>query len=115
MGWSDMVAAGKLLKNSSPWPFGVQTANMGTAIVDFGTGNSAAFVTVTGCAGITAGAPVRAWKMADTSDDHNADEHRIEEIDLLCGDVVAGQGFTIWATARNGSATGKYIVHWQWS
>jgi hypothetical protein len=70
----------------------------GTTIINFGSfpGASDATVTVTGQTPITAGALVEAWIMPAATADHSADEHMVETIAVVAGNVVAGVGFTIY-------------------
>jgi len=75
----------------------------GTASLNFGgyPGDNEASVVVTGQAGIVAGSVVEAWLRIEDSADHSADEHRIEELALSVGDIVAGVGFTIYGRTTN--------------
>ena len=71
----------------------------GTTTVDFGAfpGKSDTSVTVTGQATILAGSLVEAWLSPVATADHTADEHLVETIKVIAGNVVAGTGFTIYA------------------
>jgi hypothetical protein len=73
-------------------------AGQGTATLDFGAfpGASDASVAVTGQAGILAGSLVEAWLFPAATADHTADEHWVETIKVMAGNVVAGTGFTIY-------------------
>ena len=77
-------------------------ANTGTTVVDFGAfpGSSDTTATVTGQASILAGSLVEAWVMPTATADHSADEHWVEPIKVMAGNVVAGTGFTIYATMQ---------------
>ena len=70
--------------------------------LDFGAfpGNDSTTVAVTGQTGIVAGSLVEAWLRPETTADHTADEHMIEQIRVSAGDIVAGTGFTVygWCT-----------------
>jgi hypothetical protein len=70
----------------------------GTIELDFGTfpGASDASVAVTGQTGIVAGSLVEAWIRPVATADHTADEHMVETIKVMAGDIVAGTGFTIY-------------------
>lgn len=70
----------------------------GTALVDFGAfpGASDASVAVTGQAAILAGSAVEAWLLPADTADHLADEHRLETLSVIAGNIVAGTGFTIY-------------------
>jgi hypothetical protein len=71
----------------------------GTTTVNFGTfpGGQDASVAVTGQATILAGSLVEAWLYPSATVDHSADEHLVETISVMAGNVVAGVGFTIYA------------------
>jgi hypothetical protein len=71
----------------------------GTTSVDFGAfpGKSDASVAVTGQTGIVAGSLVEAWIRPVATADHTADEHLVENIKIVAGNIVAGTGFTIYA------------------
>lgn len=73
-------------------------ATQGTAVLNFGAfpGASDASVAVTGQAGIVAGSLVEAWIRPVATADHTADEHMIETIKVVAGNIVAGTGFTIY-------------------
>jgi hypothetical protein len=94
-------------------------AGTGTAIIDFGSvhpGVNEASVVVTGIPGILATDHVEAWFMSESTDDHTAADHRMADtmIDLTAGDVVAGTGFTIYATSWQ-KFTGTFKVHFVWA
>jgi hypothetical protein len=78
-------------------------AGQGTATLDFGAfpGASDASVAVTGQAGILAGSLVEAWLFPAATADHTADEHWVETIEVMAGNVVAGTGFTIYGINEN--------------
>lgn len=79
------------------------SGNFGTTTVDFGAfpGKSDASIGVTGQAAIVAGSKVNAWLRLEATADHSADEHMVESLRVLAGNIVAGTGFTIYA--RNDS------------
>lgn len=108
----------------------------GTATLDFGAfpGASDASVAVTGQAGILAGSLVEAWLRMEATADHSADEHLVETIKVMAGNIVAGTGFTVYGvntselfseTASTGNATdvggegtrlyGTWTVAWVWN
>ena len=74
--------------------------SQGTTTVDFGTfpGGSDASTTVTGQASITGTSLVEAWLYPVATSDHTADEHLVETVRVVAGNVSAGVGFTIYAT-----------------
>lgn len=97
----------------------------GTAVLDFGSfpGKSDASVAVTGQSGIVSGSLVEAWIRPVDSVDHSADEHRVETLTVMAGDIVAGTGFTIFGmnsgqvSQPNGQGTrlyGQWNVAWVW-
>lgn len=88
----------------------------GQTTVDFGAfpGTDLTSVDVTGQAGIGATDWISAALLVDASADHTADEHRVEEIDVSAGAIVAGTGFTIYAKTRNQPLYGEYNVQWAW-
>lgn len=109
-GWDSYTATGERKTSGrdgsdgaagAPGAPGVGTT--GTASLNFGgyPGDNEASVVVTGQAGIVAGSVVEAWLRIEDSADHSADEHRIEEIALSAGDIVAGVGFTIYGRTTN--------------
>jgi len=71
----------------------------GTTTVNFGAfpGSFDTSVAVTGQAGIAAGSLVEAWLFPVATADHSADEHLVEPIKVIAGNIVAGTGFTIYA------------------
>jgi hypothetical protein len=71
----------------------------GTTTIDFGTfpGASDASVAVTGQTSILSGSLVEAWLYPSATADHTADEHMVESIRVVAGNVQAGVGFTIYA------------------
>jgi hypothetical protein len=75
----------------------------GTAVVDFGAfpGKSDTSVAVTGQASIVSGSVVDAWIRPVASTDHTADEHLVEPIRVLAGNIVPGTGFTVYALNDN--------------
>lgn len=87
----------------------------GLATLDFGAGTSDVALAVTGQAGIPAGAVVIASLSGATTADHSAEEHALEELDVVAGNVVAGVGFTIYGKTRNVALRGQWRVAWSWS
>lgn len=70
----------------------------GTTTINFGAfpGTSDASVAVTGQTGITGTSLVEAWLYPAATADHSADEHMVETIKVVAGNIVAGTGFTIY-------------------
>jgi hypothetical protein len=76
------------------------TGASGQTTVDFGAfpGSSDASVDITGQTGFDAASNVaQAWLMGVDTDDHTADEHRVETISVSVGALSTGAGFTIYA------------------
>lgn len=75
----------------------------GTALLDFGSfpGASDASVVVTGQTGIASGSFVEAWISPSVTADHTADEHVVETLEVVAGNIVAGTGFTIYGVNTN--------------
>jgi hypothetical protein len=90
----------------------------GTAVLDFGsTPTDTASVVVTGQAGIVAGLFVEAFFMRETTADNGVDEHEeaATVCRLVCGSIVAGTGFTIYAHVIGALAIKTFNVKWVWS
>ena len=94
----------------------------GTTSVDFGAfpGKSDTSVAVTGQTSILSGSLVEAWIFPTATADHSADEHLVETLKVIAGNVVAGTGFTIYAlnTAQVNNETrlyGLWTVAWVWN
>lgn len=116
------IAATNTIGGSGDWNHdaptfqsGVADAVKGTAVLDFGNGSTEASVVVTGQTGIAADSSVEAWVELASSADHTVDEHRLEEIDISAGNIVAGTGFTIYGVCRKGAAHGEFNVNWVWA
>jgi hypothetical protein len=93
--------------------------NMGRTILDFGAAPGApdARVQVIDQAGIVEGSQVLAWLFPVATPDHSADEHVLEQLKIVAGQIVPGVGFTIFglALAPLVNAHGKWTVAWMWS
>ena len=93
----------------------------GTATLDFGAfpGKTDATVAVTGQTGIVAGSLVGAWLRPVATADHSADEHMVEQLNVVARDVVAGSGFTIHGVetqqGTKGKLWGRWTVGWVWA
>lgn len=89
----------------------------GTGVIDFGAfpGSTDTSLVVTGQAGILSGSAVEAWIRPVDTADHTADEHLVEELQVMADPttIVAGVGFTIRgvhrpsAVALRAGATGR--------
>lgn len=106
------------LESASPLRFKVvevAAPTTGRALLNFGAGTNEARVVVTGQAGISAQSVVSAWRLIAASADHTADEHAVEDLDVLAGYIVPGTGFTIVGRPRMGRLFGAFNVAWSWS
>lgn len=88
-----------------------------TASLDFGAfpGASDASLVITGQAAILAGSLVEAWLFPAATADHSADEHRVEELRVSAGAVVAGTGFTIYGQTSGQRLYGIWNIGWVWN
>ena len=90
----------------------------GTATIDFGAfpGSNEASVAVTGQTGISGTSKAEAYVMATSSSDHTISDHQYAPllIGLTCGALVAGTGFTIYATCLD-KMQGTFTVNWVWA
>lgn len=70
----------------------------GTTTLDFGAfpGKSDTSIAITGQASIVSGSLVEAWLRPAATTDHTADEHIVETIKVIAGNISAGVGFTIY-------------------
>lgn len=70
----------------------------GTTTINFGAfpGTSDTSVTVTGQTDIVAGSFVEAWVRPEATADHTADEHLVETLKVVAGNISPGVGFTIY-------------------
>lgn len=87
------------------------SALSGSTILDFGAGAFEASVTVAEASTAT-GQLIRAWVNPSTTTNNTADDHLFEQLDAIAHSPVAGVGFTLRLTCRNGRAFGKYSVAW---
>jgi hypothetical protein len=93
-----------------------KTRRSGSAVVDFGTiaatlgDDSLTSTTISGLLWVTASSFIMLHTGEDTVD-HTAEDAAVERIQLRVGDVVPGDGFTIYAAAPEGSY-GTYNISW---
>jgi len=106
----------------------------GTTTVNFGTfpGATDTSVAVTGQGSILATSLVEAWVFPVATADHSVDEHWVDGPQVVAGNIVAGTGFTIYASvkpqtdakaptdSRRGKtdsprAYGSWTVAWVWN
>ena len=98
-------------------PGGGSGANVGVATVDFGSfpGKSDTSLAITGQAAIALGSSVIAQVFPKATSDHSVDEHVVEELVVMAGNISAGTGFTIYARTRNERLYGQWSVSWSWA
>lgn len=92
-------------------------ATVGSATLNFGSIGSStpeASVAVTGQAGIGSSSKVEAWVRLVSTTEHSTDEVLAEQLDVLAGNIVAGTGFTIYGSPREGVTYGTYTIDWVW-
>jgi hypothetical protein len=70
---------------------------------------------ITGQAAIAADSLVKAWLMAKATANRSIDEVRLEEMDVVAGNIVPGTGFTIYGKTRNARIRGEFAVGWEFS
>lgn len=78
--------------------------------VDFGSFGTLASTVVTGQAWVGSSSKLVASFFGTTTDHPSPEEAVIEQLDVATGDIVAGTGFTVYASAPMGT-TGQYKVH----
>ncbi len=92
-------------------------ATVGTAVLDFGaTPTLEASVVVTGQAGILTTSAIDAFVQESSTVDNTTTDHLFAGVSLrlVAGNVIAGTGFTIYATSLIGGATGTFNIKWRW-
>lgn len=87
---------------------------MGRVTLDFGSGADLISLAVDGQIGILDSAEVSAWIVAEDTDGHPGDEAAIDPPAITTAAIAAGTGFTIYAAARSGIATGAFTVAYRW-
>jgi len=91
---------------------------VGTSVISFGsTPTSESSVVVTGQLDIVSGAYCEAFIMGDSTGSNDIVDHKFAGVSfrLLCGDVVAGVGFTIFVTTIAGEVNGDFSIRWVWT
>jgi hypothetical protein len=86
----------------------------GSAILNFGTGSTDCTVVVTGQTAILTTSMLDAWIMAKATSNNGVDEHWVEDLEVVAGNILAGVGFTIYGKCSSGRAYGNYTVQWAW-
>lgn len=93
---------------------GAASISKGTATIDFGNGSTDTTAVVTGQSTITTSNLVEAWIFPSNTANNTADNHWVEDITVLAGNIVDNTGFTIYAKSNTGKAHGQYTVAWTW-
>ena len=83
----------------------------GTTTINFGSRATDASVAVSAPA-ITAGQLVEAWIFPGATASNTVDNHWVEQLKVVAGNVQAGVGFTIYGKVTEGWAHGVYNVGW---
>jgi len=92
-------------------------SSVGTAVLDFGsTPTDTASIVVTGQTGILSTSYVEAFFMQESTSSNGTDEHTevATLCPLVCGSIVVGTGFTIFANPIAAFGTGTFNVRWVW-
>jgi len=112
--WQLIAAKGDTGATGAAGSNGTSFGNGAIAVVDFGAfpGSDTASIAVAD-ATIGAGSAVLTAVQVAASADHSADEHLVEEMDVLAGPSVAGVGFTLYARTRNTRLYGLWNLAWQ--
>lgn len=97
----------------------------GLTVLDFGAfpGTSDCSVAVAGQSEISTGSLVEAWIRPAATGDHSADEHLVETLKVMAGNIIAGVGFTIYginssqlSSHEHGTRLyGLWNVAWVWN
>jgi hypothetical protein len=94
---------------------GGSAATIGTASLNFGVspGGTDAKLIITGQTAILATSHVDAWIVPAATADHSVDEHWVEDLFVMAGNIVAGTGFTIYGKSPSGTY-GAFNIQWTW-
>lgn len=84
-------------------------ATQGTATIDFGGKATDTSVSVSAPT-ITGSQLVEAWIFPTATASNTVDNHWVEDLKVVAGNVQNGVGFTIYAHCRTGFAHGAYQV-----
>lgn len=88
--------------------------NAGQTILDFGaTPTDSASVAVADT-NILSTSLADAWLVAMPTSNRAGDEHWVENVKVMAGNIQAGVGFTIYGVATLGKTQGQLTVHWAW-
>lgn len=84
-------------------------STQGTATINFGSKATDTSVFVS-APSITGSQLVEAWVFPTATATNTVDNHWVETINVVAGNIVAGSGFTIYAKVDEGFAHGTYTV-----
>jgi hypothetical protein len=90
---------------------------VGLATLDFGLISDPhveASIDVTGQTTILDTSKLDAWVRLVATPEHSVDEVRIEALKIKAGNIIAGQGFTVYGECLNGRTYGTYTIEWVW-
>lgn len=83
----------------------------GTTTINFGAKETTAKTTVSS-AGITGASLVEAWLFPAVTASNTVDNHWVDDIKVMAGNVQNGVGFDVYALCNTGLAHGIYNVGW---
>jgi hypothetical protein len=89
----------------------------GNAVLDFGVNpTDVASVAITGQAAIVAGSQCEAWFMRSATATNGLDEHEEAAAlcKLVCGNIVPGVGFTVYAHCLAMLGVDQFTIQWVW-
>ena len=84
-------------------------ATQGTVTINFGSKgtDTSVFVSAPSITGLQL---VEAWIFPAATPTNTADNHWVDDIEVIAGNVQAGSGFTIYAKCRTGFAHGAFNI-----
>ena len=83
----------------------------GTTTIDFGAGTTDVSVVVSAPT-ITGDQLVEAWIVPANTINNTADNHWVDDLKVIAGNVTAGVGFTVYAKCDTGLAHGVFNIGW---
>ena len=89
-------------------------SSSGSAILDFGSTPTDAATLAISDANILSSSLVDAWLVAMPTANKLADDHWFDSVKVMAGSIVNAVGFTIYGKCTQGTASGKFTVHWVW-
>jgi hypothetical protein len=109
--WQQVAAQGP---TGATGPAGANAGVSGVGTINFGAfpGSDTASVSVSD-GGVASNSALLAQISYADSADHSADEHLVEEIDVIAGSITAGVGFLVAAKTRNLPLYGQFNFAWR--